>query len=69
MNANADNNVIEALPIYLCRRIEKAAAAQGLSFEEAIDAMVASFCERKGVSHRGDSFASGGVSHPKEAAR
>lgn len=67
MNANATNNVIESLPVYLCRRIEKAAQARGVSFEEAIDALVADFCVRCGVSHRGDSFGAKGVSHREEA--
>lgn len=67
MNANATNNVIDELPVYLCRRIEKAAEARGLSFGEAIDALVADFCVRSGVSHRADSFGAKGVSHREEA--
>lgn len=43
MNANETSNEVWPLSVFLCRRIEKVAAQRGLSFEEAMEALLTDF--------------------------
>lgn len=66
MNANETNNDVWALSVFLCRRIEKVAAQRGLSFEEAMEALLTDFFAKEVLATdecKGASFGPEGVSH------